>query len=106
MLSKPCLSWDYKLPFSSTLLIRPPGHYSITSPPEFYRVNCSEVILKLSIIDHLFSYLIHSEGKQSKIVFFFSVTFRQDNNLTKGIDPLTVKAGQTRTQSPFKCFLG
>ena len=65
------------------------------------------VILKLSIIDHLFSYLIYSGGKQSKIVlFFFSVTFRQDNNLTKGIDPLTVKAGQTRTQSPFRCFLG
>ena len=50
MLTKPCLSWDYKLPFSSTPLIRPPGLYSITSPPEFYRVNCSEVILKLSII--------------------------------------------------------
>ena len=30
--------------------MRPPGLYSITSPPEFYRVNCSEVILKLSII--------------------------------------------------------
>ena len=38
------------MPFSSTPLIRPPGLYSITSPPEFYRVNCSEVILKLSII--------------------------------------------------------
>ena len=50
MLTKPCLWWDYKLPFSSTPLIRPPGLYSITSPPEFYRVNCSEVILKLSII--------------------------------------------------------
>ena len=50
MLTKPCLSWDYKLPFSSTPLMRPPGLYSITSPPEFYRVNCREVILKLSII--------------------------------------------------------
>ena len=49
VLTKPCLSWDYKLPFSPTPLIRPPGHYSIASPPEFCRVNCSEVILKLSI---------------------------------------------------------
>ena len=45
--------------------------------------------------------LIQGENK-AKLFCFFSVTFRQDNNLTKGIDPLTVKAIKQLLHSSLK----
>ena len=86
------LSWDYKLPFSLTPRIRP-SEYSITfrdswvwskdfegSPPQLYRVNSwnsKKYIIYLAIV---------SGGKrQSIIIIFVSLIFRQYNNLGKGI---------------------
>ena len=101
------LSWDYKLPFSLTPRIRPSEH-SITfrdslvwtkdfegSPPQLYRVSRWGEIESKYPNGHFYFFfqtwnskkyiiylaIVSGEKRQSTIIIFVSLIFRQYNNL-------------------------